>query len=123
MRSPPLTSTPPLPNRASVDCSSGRSSGARSKLLLRRSYTWGMGFQGQLGASFKRGDTKSSAIPVPISIPSSVGVCQVACGGFHTAVLDENGCVFTWGEANHGQARPPATRDTFSSSRDLPSLP
>jgi hypothetical protein len=67
-------------------------------------HTWGMGFHGQLGKDFHRGEVRMSASPLPLRMPSeAVGVCQVACGGFHTAMATLDGRVWTWGEGKHGQ--------------------
>jgi alpha-tubulin suppressor-like RCC1 family protein len=66
-------------------------------------FTWGMGYQGQLGERYGRGDTRTRTSPVKVSLPPTCLPVQVACGGFHTAVLSDDGCVFTWGEGKNGQ--------------------
>ena len=44
------------------------------------------------------------ASPIPLQMPSeAVGVCQVACGGFHTAMVTLDGRVWSWGEGKYGQ--------------------
>ena len=66
-------------------------------------FTWGMGYQGQLGAKFRRGDMRCRPRPTEVALPPDVTAIKVACGGFHTAVLTDDGRVFSWGEGKHGQ--------------------
>ena len=66
-------------------------------------YTWGMGYHGQLGRKFSRGEIRMCLQPNPVSLPAGVSACQVACGAFHTMVLTLDGRVFSWGEGRHGQ--------------------
>jgi len=62
-------------------------------------YSWGAGYHGQLGNEAKR--KKCEMIPVQINFNEPV--IQVACGGFHTAVVTEQGRVYTWGDGRYGQ--------------------
>lgn len=66
-------------------------------------YTWGMGYHGQLGKKFARGEIRMCLQPNLVALPSGVSVCQVACGAFHTMVLTIDGRIFSWGEGRHGQ--------------------
>lgn len=40
---------------------------------------------------------------IPLAIPLDEVVCQVACGGLHTAIVTETGRVYTWGDSRSGQ--------------------
>jgi Regulator of chromosome condensation (RCC1) repeat len=70
-------------------------SGPKGTLL----YTWGAGYHGQLGLSSYRKKCKH----VPAMIEFKDSVLQVACGGFHTAVLTGSGQIWTWGDGRYGQ--------------------
>ncbi|ESO94172.1 hypothetical protein LOTGIDRAFT_74050, partial [Lottia gigantea] len=61
-------------------------------------YTFGEMDDGKLGLE----RTVEEALkPEMVSIPEKV--IQVSCGGSHTAVLTENGLVYTFGDGAHGQ--------------------
>lgn len=62
-------------------------------------YTWGEGKFGRLGHS------SESNSHVPRLVESLLGKhpCQVSCGGFHTAVVTEDGRLYTFGGGEHGQ--------------------
>lgn len=62
-------------------------------------YTWGAGYHGQLGLNTFR--KKCRLIPACIDFADPVLV--VACGGFHTAVLTDDGRVYSWGDGRYGQ--------------------
>lgn len=68
-------------------------------------WSWGAGFHGQLGRkSFPRGRKISVPVPnIPLEFPSGVTVCQVACGGYHTMALTDNGLIYSWGHGIEGQ--------------------
>lgn len=71
-------------------------------------FTWGAGYAGQLGRKFIRGQKKYSALPLPIDLDdvvkkTGVAIRQVSCGGLHTAVVTENGQVYTWGDGRKGE--------------------
>jgi len=70
-------------------------SGSKGTLL----YAWGAGYHGQLGLSSYRKKCKL----VPAHIDFKEPILQVACGGFHTAVLTDSGRVYTWGDGRFGQ--------------------
>lgn len=71
------------------------SDGARGTLL----YTWGAGYHGQLGQSTYRKKCQR----LPSLLDFDMPVVQVACGGFHNALLTECGKVYTWGDGRKGQ--------------------
>jgi RCC1 and BTB domain-containing protein len=62
-------------------------------------YTWGEGKFGRLGHS------SESNCHVPRLVESLIGKKphQVSCGGFHTAVVTEDGQLYTFGGGEHGQ--------------------
>lgn len=80
-----------------------RAGAAKTKSSGTHVYTWGMGYHGQLGKKFARGEIRMSLKPNLVPLPSGVAACQVACGAFHTMVLTLDGRVFSWGEGRHGQ--------------------
>ena len=42
-------------------------------------HAWGMGFHGQLGKDFHRGEARSSSTPMQVQLPkAALGVCQVS---------------------------------------------
>ncbi|CAN0359867.1 unnamed protein product, partial [Laminaria digitata] len=65
--------------------------------------TWGTGYFGQLG----HGDNVSYRHPRLLRRldPQRLGerVIQVACGGYHSAVVTDAGRVFSWGFNRYGQ--------------------
>ena len=61
-------------------------------------FTWGNGTNGKLGHSDEEDQLKPKKIE-----ELEYKVIQISCGDFHTAVLDENGIIYTWGEGNYGQ--------------------
>lgn len=65
-------------------------------------YTWGAGYQGQLGRVFNRGKKRYATVPRRVE-GMEVAVRQVACGGIHTAVVTDTGTVYTWGDARNYQ--------------------
>ena len=71
------------------------SDGGRGTLL----YGWGAGYHGQLGLNTARKKCRLQ----PSCIDFHEPVQMVACGGFHTAVLTDDGRVFTWGDGRLGQ--------------------
>lgn len=62
-------------------------------------YTWGAGYHGQLGLATNRKKCRVEPAWIDFKEP----VLQVACGGFHTAVLTDQGRMFTWGDGRMGQ--------------------
>mmetsp|Transcript_59707 Transcript_59707/g.141340 ORF Transcript_59707/g.141340 Transcript_59707/m.141340 type:complete len:438 (-) Transcript_59707:102-1415(-) len=62
-------------------------------------WTWGAGENGELGT----GKTVSETIPTMVGEVRGEKVAQVAMGGYHGALLTENGEVLTWGRGVHGQ--------------------
>ena len=69
-------------------------------------YTWGMGYHGQLGKKFARGEIRMALEPNLVQFPKELGTisaCQVCTGAFHTMLLTLDGRVFSWGEGRLGQ--------------------
>jgi len=62
-------------------------------------YTWGAGYHGQLGLNTFR--KKCRMMPACIDFKEPVII--VACGGFHTVVLTDDGRVYSWGDGRYGQ--------------------
>lgn len=62
-------------------------------------YTWGAGYHGQLGHS----TTRKKCRMIPACIDFKEPVLVVACGGFHTAVLTDDGRVYSFGDGRYGQ--------------------
>lgn len=64
--------------------------GAKGTLL----YSWGAGYHGQLGLNTAR--KKCRLVPTRVEFDQPVQ--QVACGGFHSSILTDDGKVYTWGD-------------------------
>ena len=62
-------------------------------------YTWGEGKFGRLGHSTE----SNSHTPRLVEALLGKKPKQVSCGGFHTAVVSENGHLYTFGGGEHGQ--------------------
>lgn len=62
-------------------------------------WNWGANRNCELG----RGDTQSRNEPSPIPELENMQMIQVACGGYHSAALTEDGRVLTWGRGGDGQ--------------------
>lgn len=62
-------------------------------------YTWGEGKFGRLG----HGAERNCHSPRLVEVLYGKRPSQVACGGFHTAVITEDGRMFTFGGGEHGQ--------------------
>mmetsp|Transcript_18157 Transcript_18157/g.23892 ORF Transcript_18157/g.23892 Transcript_18157/m.23892 type:complete len:547 (+) Transcript_18157:211-1851(+) len=61
-------------------------------------YTWGGGMYGKLG----HGNETGHSTPCRVEALSGVQVRQIACGSRHTAVLTDQGEVYTWGDKENG---------------------
>mmetsp|Transcript_4645 Transcript_4645/g.9319 ORF Transcript_4645/g.9319 Transcript_4645/m.9319 type:complete len:128 (-) Transcript_4645:2669-3052(-) len=61
-------------------------------------WTWGTGFAGRLG----HGDTASQSRPKRVRA-LKVKVREIACGSNFTVVLDEGGCIWSWGRNLYGE--------------------
>lgn len=64
-------------------------------------YVFGAGYHGQLGRKAARGHKKYAN--VPISVPLNEPIRQIACGALHTAVVTDDGKVYSWGDGRWGQ--------------------
>ncbi|NWY26092.1 RPGR regulator, partial [Pheucticus melanocephalus] len=63
-------------------------------------YTFGLGQYGQLGhGTF----VFESSVPKPVKRLKKHKICNIACGENHTAVIAENGLLFTFGDGRHGK--------------------
>ena len=62
-------------------------------------YTWGEGKFGRLGHNAERNCHSPRLVEALLGTQPR----QVACGGFHTAVITEDGRTFTFGGGEHGQ--------------------
>ncbi|NWR20694.1 RPGR regulator, partial [Emberiza fucata] len=63
-------------------------------------YTFGLGQYGQLGhGTF----VFESSVPKPVKRLKRHKICNIACGENHTAVIAENGLMFTFGDGRHGK--------------------
>uniref|UniRef100_A0A8C3UHE3 X-linked retinitis pigmentosa GTPase regulator n=1 Tax=Catharus ustulatus TaxID=91951 RepID=A0A8C3UHE3_CATUS len=63
-------------------------------------YTFGLGQYGQLGhGTF----VFESSVPKPVKHLKRHKICNIACGENHSAVIAENGLMFTFGDGRHGK--------------------
>ena len=62
-------------------------------------YTWGEGKFGRLG----HGAERNCHIPRLVETMTGKRPMQLSCGGFHTAVVTEDGHLYTFGGGEHGQ--------------------
>ncbi|NXB50984.1 RPGR regulator, partial [Leucopsar rothschildi] len=63
-------------------------------------YTFGLGQYGQLGhGTF----VFESSVPKAVKHLKRHKICNIACGENHTAVIAENGLMFTFGDGRHGK--------------------
>nr|KAF6392182.1 HECT and RLD domain containing E3 ubiquitin protein ligase family member 6 [Pipistrellus kuhlii] len=70
--------------------------------LSGTAYGWGSNNAGQLALTGKN-DSVQSYKPVSVGILKSLDVIYISCGYEHTAVLTQNGKVFTFGDNSFGQ--------------------
>ncbi|NXM85216.1 RPGR regulator, partial [Oenanthe oenanthe] len=63
-------------------------------------YTFGLGQYGQLGHGTFVFET---SVPKPVKHLKKHKICNIACGENHTAVIAENGLMFTFGDGRHGK--------------------
>ena len=89
---------------ASTDPSAAASASGASLLVADGGkgtllYGWGAGYHGQLGLNTARKKCRLQPSCIDLHEP----VQMVACGGFHTAVLTDDGRVYTWGDGRLGQ--------------------
>jgi alpha-tubulin suppressor-like RCC1 family protein len=69
-------------------------------------HSWGHNNLGQLGTSTNSGTNNANPIPVSILTMGSLSgktISAIACGGYHTLALDNNGGLHSWGYNNRGQ--------------------
>ena len=65
-------------------------------------YTWGLGTKGQLGHGEDQLDIAVTK-PKLVEALASQEIIDVACGGYHTAVITANGSVYCFGDGQYGQ--------------------
>jgi RCC1 and BTB domain-containing protein len=68
-----------------------------SSFFLR--YTWGEGKFGRLG----HGGERNQICPRVVEALQGKKIVQVACGGFHSAAITDEGAMYSWGGGEHGQ--------------------
>ncbi|XP_036038711.1 probable E3 ubiquitin-protein ligase HERC6 isoform X2 [Onychomys torridus] len=71
--------------------------------LTRTSFGWGSNSVGQLALSGKKMEALQIHKPHSIGALKKLGVIYISCGYEHTAVLTQDGQVFTFGDNNSGQ--------------------
>ncbi|KFK27849.1 hypothetical protein AALP_AA8G437700 [Arabis alpina] len=62
-------------------------------------WNWGANSNYELG----RGDNLGGWKPMPVPSLEGVRITQIACGGYHSIALTEDGKVLSWGHGGHGQ--------------------
>ncbi|KAF2553300.1 hypothetical protein F2Q68_00036858 [Brassica cretica] len=62
-------------------------------------WNWGANSNYELG----RGDNLGGWEPIPVPSLEGVRITQIACGGYHSLALTEEGKVLSWGHGGHGQ--------------------
>ena len=64
-------------------------------------YSWGSNRYGQLGVT--QSNIMKHNLPTQMTLPHGAGrVVDFSCGEEHSAFLNENGEVYTWGYGNDG---------------------
>jgi len=66
-------------------------------------YTWGCGTRGQLGHGDDRNMEEALMRPKLVESLAGQEIIDVACGGYHTAVITANGFVYCFGDGQYGQ--------------------
>ncbi|CAE7596193.1 HERC1 [Symbiodinium natans] len=69
-------------------------------------WTWGSNSYGQLGLDCSRAELPEANAPRPVQFFGHAGLLKavkVSLGGFHSAVVDEEGALFTFGDNRRGQ--------------------
>ena len=61
-------------------------------------YTWGGGLLGQLG----HGDYFRQTLPIKVANLADSEIVQLSCGKRHTAAINADGVLYTWGSNEHG---------------------
>ena len=62
-------------------------------------YSWGRGFEGQLGLSEV---IEIASVPSFVKYFHGTQVKHIAAGSFHSLAITENGSMYSWGEARMG---------------------
>ncbi len=64
-------------------------------------FSWGAGYQGQLGRKFERYAKKYAMTPEIVKV--NLACRQVAAGALHSALVTDEGRVWTWGDGRQEQ--------------------
>ncbi|XP_078172727.1 regulator of chromosome condensation (RCC1) family protein [Carex rostrata] len=70
-------------------------------------WSWGANSNFELG----RGNNSSDWRPEPVSSLKDTRIVQVACGGYHSLALSEEGEVYAWGHGGQGQLGQPSIQN------------
>lgn len=62
-------------------------------------YAWGRGFEGQLGISES---IEIAATPTYVKYFHNKNVASIAAGSFYSLAVDDQGSLYSWGEARMG---------------------
>ncbi len=62
-------------------------------------FSWGSGIYGELG----HGRFGDEMFPVEMQLPQDCQIVQMACGGHHTLLLNNNGQLYSCGNSSYGQ--------------------
>eukprot|EP01095_Lingulamoeba_sp_RSL-Kostka_P008375 TRINITY_DN2781_c1_g1_i1.p1 TRINITY_DN2781_c1_g1~~TRINITY_DN2781_c1_g1_i1.p1 ORF type:complete len:604 (+),score=224.26 TRINITY_DN2781_c1_g1_i1:84-1895(+) len=73
-------------------------------------YSWGQGINGRLG----HGDEEDQLVPKVIEALLGKDIRAIACGPCHTAALNADGDLYTWGAGSFGRLGHGLERDRFS---------
>jgi alpha-tubulin suppressor-like RCC1 family protein len=90
----------------STDRNRNASSGTSEQTRGTYIFTWGAGYQGQLGKKKKKTNQKQASSrarkysTVPVLVDLKVVVRRVVCGPRHTAVVSDAGQMYVWGDYN-----------------------
>eukprot|EP00930_Biecheleria_cincta_P063593 TRINITY_DN49132_c0_g1_i1.p1 TRINITY_DN49132_c0_g1~~TRINITY_DN49132_c0_g1_i1.p1 ORF type:complete len:611 (-),score=124.98 TRINITY_DN49132_c0_g1_i1:47-1849(-) len=69
-----------------------------------RLWMWGSNTYGQLGLGLTSSELAAAAAPRPLEdFGAALKAAKVALGGFHSAIIDEKGCLWTCGDNRKGQ--------------------
>eukprot|EP00871_Galdieria_phlegrea_P002562 jgi/Galph1/3306/GphlegSOOS_G1989.1 len=79
-------------------------------------YTWGLGREGQLG----HGEKADCSMAKPVDSLRNLEICQVACGGGHTAAVTKEGILYTWGRGRDGQLGRGGELESIAAYRTCP---
>ena len=76
-------------------------------------WVWGSNTEGQLGL----GEEGEENIYQPVKLPFDATVIDIACGYYHSAVITDQGELFTFGEVDGGKLGLNGIKDETDSPR------